>query len=56
MYEAEIMIIGYTILVSTTTVVISQVVHKKRLKKIKMESSDLKAELLRIKIERESQK
>jgi hypothetical protein len=56
MYEAEIMITGYTLVVATTTVIISQVVHKNRLKKIKMELSALKAKLLRIKIERERQK
>ncbi len=46
MFEAEIMITGYTIVVATISVVISKCVGRKRLNKISDELSMLRTRLL----------
>ncbi len=51
MFEFEIMLTGYTLIVATTTVVISKFVSKKQLKKITKELSELKTESQRLNLE-----
>jgi len=51
MFEAEIMITGYTILVATCTLGISKLLCRKRANRIQSEISDLKASLVRLKEE-----
>lgn len=51
MFEFEIMLTGYTLMVATTTVVISKFVSRKQLKKINKELSELKTESQRLDFE-----
>jgi len=46
MFELEIMVTGYTILVATTSVVISKCIGNKQVNKLRDELSVLKANLL----------
>lgn len=46
MYEAEIMITGYTIVVVSCTLGISKLLSRKKTKQIQREINDLKASLL----------
>ena len=51
MFELEIMVTGYTIVVVTTTVVISKCIGNKRLNNMRDELSVLKADLLKAEAE-----
>jgi hypothetical protein len=51
MFELEIMVTGYTIVVATTSVVISKCICKKRLNNIRDELSFLKSDLLKAEAE-----
>ena len=51
MFEFEIMLTGYTLIVATITVVVSKFVSKKPLKKINKELSELKIDSQRMNLE-----
>ena len=51
MFELEIMVTGYTLVVATTSVVISKCIASKRLNNMRDELSVLKADLLKAEAE-----
>ena len=51
MFEFEIMLTGYTLLVATTTSIIARFVNKKQLAKINLELSNLKNESQKMSLE-----
>lgn len=51
MFELEIMVTGYTLVVATTTVVISKCIGNKQLNNMRDELSVLKADLLKAEAE-----
>lgn len=51
MFEFEIMLTGYTLIVVTTTLIISKFVTKKQLTKINKELSELKNESQKMNLE-----
>lgn len=51
MFEFEIMLTGYTLIVATTTLIIARFVTKQQLEKINKELSDLKNESQKMSIE-----